>query len=97
MTEGPLPAAALVTPGGGKLSSEGNWKGRETGTRPPSIPKPSGREGPAEPSRALPADDTCNQRAKHHSHTASGTQGNPKAMNALRSYTTHELANGVHW
>lgn len=54
-----MPAAALVTPGGGKLSSEGNWKGRETGTRPPSIPKPSGREGPAEPSRALPADDTC--------------------------------------
>lgn len=47
-------------PGGLKLRSEGNWKGRETGTRPPSIPKPRGREGGTEPKRLLPeAEDTC--------------------------------------
>ena len=68
MMEGPVPAA-LVTTGGGRLSREGNWKGRETGTRPPSMPKPSGRDGPAEPRRALPADDTCNRWAKDHTHT----------------------------
>lgn len=37
--------------GGVKLSSGGNWKGRETGTRPPSMPKPRGSEGGTEPSR----------------------------------------------
>lgn len=53
----PMPAAPGA-PGGLKLSSEGNWKGSETGTRPPSIPKPRGRvEG--FPRRAEPAVDTC--------------------------------------
>lgn len=29
-------------PEGLKLSNDGNWKGSETGTRPPNIPKPRG-------------------------------------------------------
>lgn len=41
-------------PAGLKLSNGGNWKGSETGTRPPNIPKPRGRaEGP--PRREAPA------------------------------------------
>ena len=48
-------------PGGLKLSNEGNWKGSETGTRPPNIPKPSGRpEGL--PRREVPAVDTCRNK-----------------------------------
>lgn len=39
------------------MSSEGNWKGSDTGTRPPSMPKLSGREEGL-PSRGLPAEDT---------------------------------------
>lgn len=51
-------------PGGLKLSSDGNWKGRETGTRPPSIPKPRGRGGVTEPKRLLPdAVDPWRRRA----------------------------------
>lgn len=38
-----MPAAPGAA-GGLKLSSGGNWKGSETGTRPPSIPKPKERE-----------------------------------------------------
>lgn len=55
-----LLAAVLepAVPSGGRLSSGGNWKGRETGTKPPSIPKPRGRDG-AELSRLLlPAVET---------------------------------------
>lgn len=55
------PAAVLepAVPSGGRFSSEGNWKGRDTGTRPPSIPNPRGRVE-AEPSRLpLPAVETC--------------------------------------
>lgn len=37
--------------GGAKLS-RGNWKGRETGTRPPNIPKPRG------------TDDTCRETVR---------------------------------
>lgn len=54
------PAAVLepAVPSGGRFSSEGNWKGRDTGTRPPSIPNPRGRDE-AEPSRLpLPAEET---------------------------------------
>lgn len=54
------PAAVLepAVPSGGRFSSEGNWKGRDTGTRPPSIPNPRGRVE-AEPSRLpLPAVET---------------------------------------
>lgn len=54
------PLAAVlepVVPRGGRFSSGGNWK--DTGTRPPSIPNPRGREE-AEPSRLLlPAVETC--------------------------------------
>lgn len=53
------------TPGpeGLKLRSEGNWKGRETGTRPPSIPNPRGREGGTEPKRLLPeAEDSWGKK-----------------------------------
>lgn len=55
-------APMLLTPGtpgpaGLKLRSDGNWKGKETGTRPPSIPKPRGREGGTEPKRLLPEDE----------------------------------------
>lgn len=53
-------AAALepAAPSGDRFSSGGNWKGRDTGTRPPSIPKPRGRDE-AEPSRPLlPAAET---------------------------------------
>lgn len=53
-----LPVVAVETTEEGRFSRFGNWNGRETGTRPPSIPNPSGRDGPAEPSRAL-EDDTC--------------------------------------
>ena len=35
--------AAPGAPGGLKLSKGGNWKGSETGTRPPNMPKPMGR------------------------------------------------------
>lgn len=52
--------ATPVAPGGLKLSKEGNWKGSETGTRPPNMPKPRGRvEGL--PRRAEPA-VTCERR-----------------------------------
>lgn len=55
------PLAAVLEPAvpkGGKFNSGGNWKGSDTGTRPPSIPKPRGRDG-AEPSRLpLPAVET---------------------------------------
>lgn len=52
----PMPAAPGA-PGGLKLSNGGNWKGSETGTRPPNIPKPRGRaEGL--PRREVPAVDT---------------------------------------
>lgn len=55
------PLAATLepaAPSGGRFSNEGNWKGNDTGTRPPSIPKPRGRDE-AEPSRPLPpADET---------------------------------------
>lgn len=55
------PLAAVLepaVPSGGRFSSGGNWKGKDTGTRPPSIPNPIGRDG-AEPSRLpLPAVDT---------------------------------------
>lgn len=54
------PLAAALEPAAprGRFSSEGNWKGRDTGTRPPSIPKPRGRDE-AEPSRPpLPAAET---------------------------------------
>lgn len=55
----PLDAALEpAAPSGGRLSSGGNWKGRDTGTRPPSIPKPRGRDV-AELSRPpLPAVET---------------------------------------
>lgn len=53
----PMPVAPGA-PAGLKLSNEGNWKGSETGTRPPNIPKPRGRaEGL--PRRGEPAVDTC--------------------------------------
>lgn len=53
----PMPAAPGA-PGGLKLSNGGNWKGSETGTRPPNIPKPRGRaEGL--PRSGVPAVDTC--------------------------------------
>ncbi len=53
----PMPVAPGA-PGGLKLSNGGNWKGSETGTRPPNIPKPRGRaEGL--PRRGVPAVDTC--------------------------------------
>lgn len=55
------PLAAVLepaVPSGGRFSSWGNWKGRDTGTRPPSIPNPRGRDV-AEPSRPpLPAVET---------------------------------------
>lgn len=52
----PMPAAPGA-PGGLKLSNGGNWKGSETGTSPPNIPKPRGRaEGL--PRREVPAVDT---------------------------------------
>lgn len=49
---------AVETTDEGRFSRFGNWKGRETGTRPPNIPNPRGRAGAAEPSRAED-DDTC--------------------------------------
>lgn len=52
----PMPAVPGA-PGGLKLSKGGNWKGSETGTRPPSIPKPRGR-GEGLPRREVPAVDT---------------------------------------
>lgn len=56
----PMPAAP-GPPGGLKLSNGGNWKGSETGTRPPNIPKPRGRaEGL--PRREVPAVDTCGNK-----------------------------------
>lgn len=53
----PIPAAPGAT-GGLKLSSEGNWKGIETGTRPPSMPKPRGRLEEF-PRRVEPVVDAC--------------------------------------
>lgn len=54
-------------PAGLKLSNGGNWKGSETGTRPPSIPKPSGRaEGL--PRREAPAVDTCTRPRANQVH-----------------------------
>lgn len=45
-------------PSWGRFSMEGNWNGRDTGTRPPSIPKPRGRDE-AELSRlSLPVVET---------------------------------------
>lgn len=42
----------------GRFNSEGNWKGSDTGTSPPSIPNPIGRDE-AELSRLLlPAVET---------------------------------------
>lgn len=42
-----------------RLSREGNWKGRDTGTRLPNIPKPRGRDE-GEPNRGLLPDvETC--------------------------------------
>lgn len=41
-----------------KLSSGGNWKGIDTGTRPPNIPKPKGREEGL-PRSEEPVVDTC--------------------------------------
>lgn len=47
-----------AAPSEGRFNSDGNWKGRDTGTSPPSIPKPSGRDE-AELSRLLlPAAET---------------------------------------
>lgn len=43
---------------GGRFSRDGNWNGRDTGTSPPNIPKPRGREG-GEARRPPPAEDTC--------------------------------------
>lgn len=58
----PIPVAPGA-PGGLKLSKGGNWKGRETGTRPPNIPKPRGRvEGL--PRRVDPAVETCRDKDK---------------------------------
>lgn len=56
-----LPAPGA--PGGLKLSSGGNWKGSETGTRPPSIPKPRGRAGGL-PRRGVPAVETWRQKVE---------------------------------
>lgn len=56
----PMPVAPGA-PGGLKLSNGGNWKGSETGIRPPNIPKPRGRaEGL--PRREVPAVDTYRHR-----------------------------------
>lgn len=58
--ENPELAAVPRLPGGAlKLSSEGNWKGSDTGTRPPIKPKPRGRAGGL-PTRPPPpaTDDT---------------------------------------
>ena len=45
------------TPGGAlKLSREGNWKGSDTGTSPPSMPYPRGSVGGL-PTRPPPATD----------------------------------------
>lgn len=54
-------AAALdpAVPSGGRFSSGGNWKGRDTGTRPPSIPKPRGRDEGELSRLLLPAVETC--------------------------------------
>lgn len=53
----PLVAAVDITDEG-RFSRLGNWNGRETGTKPPNIPKPKGKDWVAEPNRAL-EDDTC--------------------------------------
>lgn len=59
----PIPAAPEA-PGGLKLSNDGNWKGSETGTRPPNIPKPRDKaEGL--PRRGVPAVDTCKGNTKY--------------------------------
>lgn len=50
-------APAPEAPGGLKLSRGGNWKGSETGTRLPSMPKPRGRAGGVA-RREEPAEDT---------------------------------------
>lgn len=52
----PMPAAPGAL-GGLKLSRDGNWKGRETGTRLPNIPKFRGSVG-GPPRREDPAVDT---------------------------------------
>lgn len=52
----PIPAAPEA-PGGLKLSKGGNWKGSDTGTRLPNMPKPRGRAGGV-PRMEEPADDT---------------------------------------
>lgn len=53
----PMPAAPGA-PGGLKLSKGGNWKGSETGTRPPSMPKLRGREEGL-PRRGAAVVETC--------------------------------------
>lgn len=42
-----------------RLSREGNWKGNETGTRPPNIPKPRGREDDEPKRELLPEVEPC--------------------------------------
>lgn len=42
-----------------RLSREGNWKGKDTGTRPPNIPKPRGREEEEPSKELLPDVETC--------------------------------------
>lgn len=63
-----LPAAeplAVVldpaAPRGGRFSSEGNWKGKDTGTSPPSIPNPRGRDEGVPNRPPFPAVDTWTQ------------------------------------
>lgn len=48
----------LAAPSGGRFSSGGNWKGRDTGTRPPSMPKPRGRDEGVPSRLPLPAAET---------------------------------------
>lgn len=58
--------------GGAKLS-RGNWKGSETGTRPPNIPKPRG------------TDDTCieTDRCTQTCHRSCRMSRYPEEINSL--------------
>jgi len=68
-----LMPAVPGAPGALKLSSEGYWKGNDTGTRPPIIPKPRGR---AEwlLRRGEPAVDTWKMSEKEQLHCFNFTQ-----------------------
>lgn len=62
----PAPSTVAFPPAGfpavAGLSREGgNWKGKETGTRPPRSPRPSESGGGAGPSRTPPAEEPCGQ------------------------------------